>query len=67
MRGRAVEPDRVGLAIRAGRKVIDEIVDGLKFHSWSMIWKSGHRFSLATNAKGVCAEIVLKQEDDRRA
>jgi hypothetical protein len=24
----------VGLAMRAGRKVIDNIVDGLKFHSW---------------------------------
>jgi hypothetical protein len=30
---------------------------------WGMIRKSGHRFSLATSAKGVCAEIMLKQED----
>src|SRR5882724_7537056 len=29
----------------------------------SMIRKSGHRFSLATNAERVCAEIMLKQED----
>jgi hypothetical protein len=28
-----------------------------------MIRKSGHRFSLATNAKGVCAEIMLNQKD----
>jgi hypothetical protein len=27
----------------------------------------GNRFSLATNAKGVCAEIMLKQEDNSRA
>jgi hypothetical protein len=26
-----------------------------------MIRKSGNRFSLATNAEGVCAEIMLKQ------
>jgi hypothetical protein len=32
-----------------------------------MIRKSGNRFSLATNARGVCAEIMLKQEDGRRA
>jgi hypothetical protein len=29
-----------------------------------MIRKSGNRFSLATNAKGVCAEIMLKQKDE---
>jgi hypothetical protein len=29
-----------------------------------MIRKSGNRFSLATNAIGVCAEITLKQEDE---
>jgi hypothetical protein len=28
-----------------------------------MIRKSGNRFSLATNAKRVCAEIMLKQRD----
>ena len=28
-----VELNLVGLAVRAGRKVIDKIVDGLKFHS----------------------------------
>jgi hypothetical protein len=28
-----VGPNLVGLAMRAGRKVIDKIVDGLKFHS----------------------------------
>ena len=28
----------------------------------SMIRKSGYRFSLATNAERVCAEIMLKQE-----
>jgi len=33
----------------------------------SMTRKSGDRFSLATNAGGVCAEIMLKQEDGRRA
>jgi hypothetical protein len=32
-----------------------------------MIRKSGNRFPLATNARGVCAEIMLKQEDERRA
>jgi hypothetical protein len=32
-----------------------------------MIRKSGNRFSLATNAERVCAEIMLKQEDGRRA
>jgi hypothetical protein len=26
--------------------------------------KSGNRFSLATNAKGVCAEIMRKQRDE---
>ncbi len=26
-----------------------------------MIRKSGHRFSLATNAEGVCAEIMLQK------
>jgi hypothetical protein len=31
-----------------------------------MIRKSGHRFSLATNAKGVCAEIMRKQESGAR-
>jgi hypothetical protein len=30
----------------------------------SMIRKSGNRFSLATNAKRVCAEIMLKQRDE---
>jgi hypothetical protein len=30
---------------------------------WSMIRKSGHRFSLATNAERVCAAIMLKQKD----
>ena len=30
----------------------------------SMIRKSGNRFSLATNAERVCAEIMLKQEKD---
>jgi hypothetical protein len=29
-----------------------------------MIRKSGHRFSLATNAERVCAEIMLKQKDE---
>ena len=29
----------------------------------SMIRKSAKRFSLATNAKGVCAEIMLKQKN----
>ncbi len=29
-----------------------------------MIRKSGNRFSLATNARGVCAEIMLKQEGE---
>jgi hypothetical protein len=29
----------------------------------SMIRKSGNRFSLATNAKGVCAEIMLNQKE----
>ena len=29
-----------------------------------MIRKSGNRFSFATNAKGVCAEIILKQGDE---
>jgi len=28
-----------------------------------MIRKSGNRFSLATNAERVCAEIMLKQSD----
>jgi hypothetical protein len=28
-----------------------------------MIRKSENRFSLATNARGVCAEITLKQGD----
>ncbi|MGY2888679.1 hypothetical protein ACVIHI_005793 [Bradyrhizobium sp. USDA 4524] len=28
-----------------------------------MIQKSGNRFSLATNAERVCAEIMLKQRD----
>jgi hypothetical protein len=30
----------------------------------NMIRKSGNRFSLATNAKGVCAEIMLNQRDE---
>jgi hypothetical protein len=30
-----------------------------------MIRKSGYRFSLATNAKGVCAEIMLEQKTER--
>jgi len=29
-----------------------------------MIRKSAKRFSLATNAEGVCAEIMLKQTDE---
>jgi hypothetical protein len=29
-----------------------------------MIRKSGNRFSLATNAERVCAEIMLKQRDE---
>jgi len=32
--------------------------------SKSMIRKSGYRSSLATNAKRVCAEIMLKQRDE---
>jgi hypothetical protein len=31
-----------------------------------MMRKSGNRFSLATNAGGVCAEIMLKQKDRAR-
>ncbi len=31
-----------------------------------MIRKSGDRFSFATNAGGVCAEIMLKQKDGAR-
>jgi hypothetical protein len=31
-----------------------------------MMRKSGNRFSLATNAGGVCAEIMLKQKDGAR-
>src|SRR6266699_1482353 len=31
-----------------------------------MIRKSGNRFSLATNAERVCAEIMLKQKDRAR-
>jgi hypothetical protein len=34
------------------------------FSRWGMIRKSGNRFSLATNADRVCAEIVLKQKDE---
>jgi hypothetical protein len=30
-----------------------------------MIRKSGHRFSLATNAERVCAEIMLEQKLER--
>jgi hypothetical protein len=33
---------------------------------WSMIRKSGNRFSLATNAERVCAEIMLKQKELER-
>jgi hypothetical protein len=29
-----------------------------------MIRKSGYRFSVATNAERVCAEIMLKQKDE---
>jgi hypothetical protein len=29
---------------------------------WSMIRKSGYRFSTATNAERVCAEIMLKSK-----
>jgi len=29
-----------------------------------MIRESGNRFSLATNAERVCAEIMLKQENE---
>ena len=52
--------------------IIDEDVAGGHVYRWltlikSMIRKSGYRFSLATNAERVCAEIMLKQEDDRRA
>jgi hypothetical protein len=32
--------------------------------AWGMIRKSGNRFSLATNAERVCAEIMLKQRDE---
>jgi hypothetical protein len=32
-----------------------------------MIRKSGYWFSLATSAERICAEIMLKQEDERRA
>ena len=31
------ELNLVGLAMRAERKVIDKIVDGLKFHSWKRV------------------------------
>ena len=30
-----------------------------------MIRKSGYRFSLATNAERVCAEIMLKQIEEK--
>ena len=30
---------------------------------FEQIRKSGYRFALATNAGGVCAEVVLKQKD----
>jgi hypothetical protein len=36
---------------------------GRRFRDQSMIRKIGYRFSLATYAKGVCAEIMLKQKD----
>jgi Protein of unknown function (DUF2000) len=31
------ELNLVGIAMRAGRKVIDKIVDGLKFHGWRVV------------------------------
>jgi hypothetical protein len=31
------ELNLAGLAMRAERKVIDKIVDGLKFHSWPIV------------------------------
>jgi hypothetical protein len=34
------ELNLVGIAMRAERKVIDKIVDGLKFHSWTCIERS---------------------------
>jgi hypothetical protein len=34
-----------------------------EFAALSMIRKSGYRFSLATNAERVCAEIMLKQDE----
>jgi NAD(P)-dependent dehydrogenase (short-subunit alcohol dehydrogenase family) len=37
-------------------------VDGGRTAARSLIRKSGNRFSLATNAERVCAEIMLKQE-----
>jgi hypothetical protein len=33
---------------------------------YSMIRKSGYRFSLATNAQRVCAEIMLKSKEIER-
>jgi hypothetical protein len=35
-----------------------------RLQAQSMIRKSGSRFSLATNAERVCAEIMLKQRDE---
>jgi hypothetical protein len=39
------ELNLVGLAMRAKRKVIDKIVDGLKFHSYRVFERSGYRFA----------------------
>ena len=44
---------KVGLAMRAERKVIDKIVDGLKFHSQSRLRASG-----GSRAVTVCARTL---------
>jgi hypothetical protein len=54
-----IQPEPPGLMLAMIQNGLDRQVSA----NSSMIRKSGHRFSLATNAEGVCAEIMLNQKD----
>ena len=55
-------PDLLDVLDVSGRFVLNKI----RRRSQSMIGKSARRFSLATNAERVCAEIMLKQQPEAR-
>ena len=62
---RVAEAQKVSYLSRAPQHAFEAAIFGPGvFTPQGMIRKIANRFSLATNAKSVCAEIMLKQRDE---